>query len=49
MKDWTLAALHHYGDPAAERPPLYNQGVPIGKIRQRIVTNGKAALLGSAD
>src|SRR5262249_19715991 len=21
MKDWTLAALHHYGDPAVDPPP----------------------------
>jgi hypothetical protein len=35
--DWALVALHHMGDPAwAGRIPKFNQGVPIGIIRQRL-------------
>jgi hypothetical protein len=40
--DWTLVALHHMGDPAWKRVPEYNQGIPIGLIRQRLVE--KAAI-----
>lgn len=42
---WDLQALHHLGDPAAG-PGIYNQGVPIGLIRQSITANGTAGLLG---
>jgi hypothetical protein len=33
--DWTLRALHHAGDPNFSnlKPAEYNQGIPIGKIR----------------
>ncbi|MGI6245758.1 MAG: trypsin-like serine peptidase [Pseudochelatococcus sp.] len=42
--DWDLVALHHYGDPHW-RTPNFNQGVPIGLIRERIVANGHGALI----
>jgi Trypsin-like peptidase domain/Effector-associated domain 1 len=45
-KDWTLLALHHYGDPAFNHPPEYNQGIPIGAIRNRLERLGKTSLLG---
>jgi hypothetical protein len=40
-----LIALHHAGgkDWPAEVGYLYNQGIPIGKIRERLVQNGKLA------
>jgi len=44
--DWNLVALHHLGDPAADLPPTFNQGVPIDKVRGRIVAQGQAARLG---
>ncbi|HEX8202613.1 MAG TPA: serine protease, partial [Isosphaeraceae bacterium] len=44
-KDWTLVALHHYGDPAFSQPK-YNQGVPIGLIRDHLDGRGRAALGG---
>jgi hypothetical protein len=43
--DWTLAALHHYGDPLFGHP-CCSQGVPIGMIRDRLVRLGKADALG---
>jgi hypothetical protein len=36
--DWDLVALHHCGDPNWVNP-LFNQGVPIELIRQRIEIN----------
>jgi hypothetical protein len=42
--DWDLVALHHYGDPAWAAPK-FNQGVPIGMIRSRIVARGAGAFL----
>jgi hypothetical protein len=42
-KDWNLLALHHYGDPGFDHPP-YNQGIPIGKIRDRLDAGARAAL-----
>lgn len=33
-KDWRLVALHHYGDPSWQA--AYNQGVPIGLIRDHL-------------
>jgi hypothetical protein len=44
--DWNLIALHHYGDPAQGHPPTYNQGVPIGLIRDLLEARGHAAVLG---
>jgi hypothetical protein len=39
--DWALVALHHMGDPAwGRRKPKFNQGIPIGVIRKRLM--GKA-------
>lgn len=35
--DWTLMALHHMGDPNWKRVPQFNQGIPIGLIRARLV------------
>jgi hypothetical protein len=46
--DWTLVALHHYGDPALNHP-RFNQGVPIDKIRGRIERGGMAKLVPLAD
>jgi hypothetical protein len=43
--DWNLVALHHLGDPAYNHPPTYNQGVPIDKIRARLVQAGKGKVL----
>ncbi|TDR44905.1 trypsin-like peptidase [Tahibacter aquaticus] len=43
--DWQLVALHHYGDPAWQKP-LFNQGVPIERIARRLAARGHAALLG---
>jgi len=37
--DWNLVALHHYGDPKW-REPLFNQGVPMELIRNRIMARG---------
>jgi hypothetical protein len=47
--DWNLVALHHLGDPAYNHPPAYNQGVPIDKIRDRLVKTGKAHALGGGN
>ncbi|MBI3435692.1 MAG: trypsin-like peptidase domain-containing protein [Proteobacteria bacterium] len=44
--DWDLVALHHYGDPAWQ-DPVYNQGIPIELIRQRLVERGQTAALGA--
>jgi hypothetical protein len=44
--DWDIVALHHYGDPSWQNP-LFNQGVPITLIRQRIESNGFANTLGT--
>ena len=45
--DWNLVALHHLGDPAYDHPPTYNQGVPIDRIRTRLMkTPAAAAALG---
>jgi hypothetical protein len=43
--DWDIVALHHYGDPKYLNP-LFNQGVPIELIRQRIVADGFESALG---
>src|SRR6202158_1871401 len=46
---WTLLALHHYGDPAWGRAAYY-QGIPIGRIRDRVRAelkrSGKLDVLG---
>jgi hypothetical protein len=44
--DWDLVALHHYGDPKWQSP-LFNQGVPIELIRQRIDKDGFGDALGA--
>ncbi|WP_315776690.1 MULTISPECIES: trypsin-like peptidase domain-containing protein [unclassified Bradyrhizobium] len=33
--EWSLVAMHHMGDPAWGSPK-FNQGIPIGMIRQRL-------------
>lgn len=38
--NWNLVALHHYGDPAFNQRPNWNQGIPIGKIRERLRRQG---------
>jgi hypothetical protein len=43
--DWDLVALHHYGDPNWQNA-LFNQGVPIELIRQRIIKDGFENALG---
>jgi V8-like Glu-specific endopeptidase len=43
---WNLVALHHYGDPAFDHPPAYNQGIPINMIRDRVKRQGKDSALG---
>jgi Trypsin-like peptidase domain/Effector-associated domain 1 len=43
--DFTLVALHQFGDPG-QHPPTYNQGIPIAAVRERLTAQGKAALLG---
>lgn len=43
--DWRLLALHHMGDPASDLPPTFNQGVPIGLIRDAITARGHGARL----
>jgi V8-like Glu-specific endopeptidase len=44
--DWDIVALHHYGDPKWQNP-LFNQGVPIELIRQRIDNGGFGSALGA--
>ncbi|HLL81721.1 MAG TPA: serine protease, partial [Longimicrobium sp.] len=44
--NWGLVALHHYGDPAFQHPATYNQGIPIGAIRERLRRVGKEGVLG---
>jgi hypothetical protein len=46
--DWNLIALHNYGDPAFGHLPGYNQGVPIGAIRDRLVRRGIAQVVDSS-
>jgi hypothetical protein len=43
--DWSLIALHHYGDPAFNHP-RFNQGIPVHLIRDRLKRQGKDRLLG---
>lgn len=42
--DWDLLALHHLGDPAWFAK--YNEGVPIGLIRDRLAASGLTDVLG---
>ena len=44
--EWNLIALHHYGDPAFNHPAKFNQGIPIGQIRDRLTRNGHDSALG---
>lgn len=44
--DWDIVALHHYGDPAWQRLPEFNQGIPIHLIQQRLNTKGLGDRLG---
>lgn len=45
--DWNLVALHHFGDPAWQKPQ-FNQGVPIALIAQRLRARGHGGLLAAA-
>lgn len=45
--NWTLIALHHYGDPLHNEAE-WNQGVPISMIRNRLARQGKDGVLGNA-
>lgn len=45
--DWNLVALHHFGDPAWQKPQ-FNQGVPIALIAQRLRARGHGGLLVAA-
>jgi hypothetical protein len=47
-KDWKLVALHHYGDPASHTP-TFNQGIPIGLIRESLSAAARAQLGGPCD
>ena len=44
--DWDIVALHHYGDPAWQRLPEFNQGIPIHLIQQRLNAKGLGDGLG---
>lgn len=44
--DWDPVVLHHFGDPAWQRP-TFNQGVPLALIRARVEVEGHAGLLGA--
>jgi V8-like Glu-specific endopeptidase len=41
-KEWRLVALHHYGDPSWQA--AYNQGIPIGQIRNHLAPDTQAEL-----
>jgi hypothetical protein len=43
--DWDIVALHHYGDPNWQNA-LFNQGVPIELVSQRIANSGFEKALG---
>lgn len=43
--DWSLVALHHYGDPQHDNAQ-YNQGIPINMIRDRLRRTGVEGALG---
>jgi len=34
--EWQLIALHHSGDPAKDRPALWNEGIPIDAIFEQV-------------
>ena len=44
--DWDIVALHHFGDPAWQRLPEFNQGIPIHLINQRLNAKGLGDSLG---
>lgn len=46
--NWEIVALHHFGDPAWNQPK-FNQGVPIGRIRDRIIARGFPDALGTVE
>lgn len=43
--DWDIVALHHFGDPKWTNP-IFNQGVPIELIQQRLSAKGFGNALG---
>jgi hypothetical protein len=44
-EDWTLIAMHQLGDPGFGQA-AFNQGIPIGAIRERLERVGKLEALG---
>ena len=46
-QDWQLVALHHTGDPNFDPTlrPSYNEGIPIGLIRQQVTARGFGATI----
>ncbi|MEG9525442.1 MAG: serine protease [Hyphomicrobiales bacterium] len=42
--DWRLVALHHLGDPAPAKPN-YNEGIPIGLVRDQLRAKGQGDLI----
>jgi hypothetical protein len=45
-RNWNLIALHHYGDPGWVSNPAFNQAVPIGAIKARLLRIGLGNCLG---
>jgi Trypsin-like peptidase domain/Effector-associated domain 1 len=45
---WDLVALHHYGDPAYDHMPKFNQGVPVASIRALLKDRKKDGALATA-
>lgn len=44
--DWSLLALHHFGDTGFRTPyPTYNQGIPAHLVRTHICTTSPGAIL----
>ena len=42
--DWRLLALHHLGDPGMG-PPQYNEGIPVGLVRDALRQKGHGSLI----
>jgi Trypsin-like peptidase domain len=45
-RDWELIAMHQMSEPVFDRPPAWNQGIPIDAIRALLGQRGKAGELG---
>jgi hypothetical protein len=48
-QNWNLVALHHSGDPEADLPPQYNEGIPIHVILDLLHQRGLEHTLGEQD